>query len=133
MDGAPSTAEISRPFNLKYCLDAEYLQAAILLKRITNVESYDALTDEQLRVFLENKSKESENTITLASLDKIISNSLRMNMNDRDASSRMEGLFISYIMILRRNGLSWVPEKNQKVAVKHVLTAIRPYSLQKRI
>ena len=133
LQGSPSTTEISRPVNLKYCVDTEYLEAAILLKRIEGVSSYDALTDEKLRTFLKTKGEESTDVVTLGSLDILVRDNLRMNMNDNSAKSRMESLFISYIMLLRKHGLVWVQEKNQKVAVGHVLSAIRPLTLQRRL
>ena len=108
LEVAPSTAEIARPVNLKYCVEQEYLHTAALLGRIPDVSSYDALTDDQLRLFLEQKAKESSDTITLSMLDKIVHESLRMNMNDNNANSRMEALFVSYVILLRRHGLMWV-------------------------
>lgn len=50
-------------------------------------------------------------------------------MNDSDAISRVNNLFVSYLSILRRQGLSWVVEENQKVAVGYVLATIHPSTL----
>ena len=130
--GSPSTTEISRPVILKYCVDTEYIEAAILLRRIVDIASYDALTDDKLRNFLMTKGEESTDVVTLGSLDILVRDNLKMNMSDNSANSRVESLFISYIMLLRKHGLVWVREKSQKVAVGHVLSAIRPFTLQRR-
>lgn len=55
---------------------------------------------------------------------------LKMNMKDRSDKSRMQTLFTNHVSILRRNGLTWPLESNERVAVTHVLTAIRAKSLQ---
>lgn len=40
-------------------------------------------------------------------------------MKDKDAESRMEGLFINYVSILRLNGINLIFEKNEKLEVQH--------------
>lgn len=54
-------------------------------------------------------------------------------MTDKNARSRIEALFISYQSLLRRNGLQWLTKKNERVAVMHFLSTIRPLSLQSRL
>lgn len=69
----------------------------------------------------------------LSSLDKIVAKHLSRNTSDPSATSRMQGLFISYITLLRRNDLSWVVKEKPKVPVDHVLSAINPKSLWHRL
>ena len=45
----------------------------------------------------------------------------------------MECLFVAYHSLLRRNRVAWVIQDNQKAAVSHVLSAVRPISLQNRL
>lgn len=99
------------PISMKLYIDDGYLDSSIALGFIPGVSSIDDLTDEILRIFLEEKSSESKETLTLASVDSIVSKKLKMDMRDRSATSRMQGLFISYRTIQRDNGLSWVLEK----------------------
>lgn len=129
--GSISTEAI-RPVNLKYCVDPEYLESAIALGFI-EVISYDALSDSDLREHLNHKAEESQETATLDTLDDIVDRNLRMNMKDKFSKSRMESLFVSYHALLRRNGLSWLIEANARVAVYHVLLAIKPKILQDRL
>lgn len=49
--------------------------------------------------------------MNLASLTDIVSKELQMNMKDRDAKSRIQGLFINYIGIVRRNDLNRIIAK----------------------
>ena len=122
-----------KPVNLAYCLDPDYLDSAVELGFIPNATSMEELTEETLRKFLENKAVESKETITLSSLDALVKRQLRMNTKDPSAESRMQSLFISYRSLLRQNGLLWVLESSQKIAVQHVLSAIRPKSLCARL
>lgn len=86
---------------MKLCIDDGYLASSIALGFIPGVSSTDDLTDEILRKFLEATSSESKETLTLASLDSIVSKKLKMDLRDRSATSRMQGLFMSYHTILR--------------------------------
>lgn len=113
-------------------MNSEWLESVIDLGFIEKVTEYDNLTDDQLRTYLDSNVESSKDVITIDMLDKNLEDNMRMDMNDKDATSRIEKLFISYKSLLRRNGLPWVHEDNEKVAVYHVLSAICPESLQRR-
>ena len=99
------TAEPVRPLSLKYCVGSEQLQSALDLGFIEGVEDYYSLTDSDLRSFLEGKSQESRKNLTASGVEKLVESELLVDMSVRSASSRMELLFMSYISMLRRNGL----------------------------
>ena len=69
----------------------------------------------------------------MESLDAIVSRDLRMNMSTRNARSRMESIFIAYHGIISIHDVSWVNKENQKLAISHVLDAIRPIALKDRL
>lgn len=121
------------PVQLKFCLDVVWIESLIDLGFIDDVSSYETLTDDQLWTYLDKKSEESKETVTLDTLDDIVSKKLRIKISDSDAESRIENLFVSYHSLLRRHGLSWIIKDNQKIAVYHVLSAIRPESLRSRL
>ena len=127
-----TSSEAVWPANLKFCVDSEYLEFAIALGFI-EADDYDSLTDSVLRVHLEGKAKESVDSVTLEALDDIVERELKMDMNDKNARSPIETLFVSYHSILRRNGIAWLLDANQKVTVWHVLSAIRPKTLKDRL
>lgn len=71
--------------------------------------------------------------MTIDSLDKLVEDQLRIDMTDKDSRSRIENLFVSYRSLLRRNGLTWLTQDNEKIAVYHVLSAICPELLRVRL
>lgn len=54
-------------------------------------------------------------------------------MTDKDDWSRIKTLFFCYKSILRRHGLSWVTNDDERVAVYQVLSANRPETLRDRL
>ncbi|PXF46597.1 hypothetical protein BWQ96_03586 [Gracilariopsis chorda] len=83
------------PVNLKYCIDHEYVESAIALDLIPHVNSYNHLTDSNLKKYLDGNAEASQDSLTLESLDAIFDRELRMDMSDKSARSRMEALFIA--------------------------------------
>lgn len=47
--------------------------------------------------------------------------------------ARLQDLFASFHKIISRNNLNSIVNDNQKVAVQHVLSAIRPTSLREKL
>lgn len=109
------------------------MHSCIALGLLNEKATVADLTDTALRSYLENKAKESKDLITVDSLHCIVKEELKMNMADTSAKSRMDSLFISYLSHLRRNNLSWIAECNPKVALMHVLRAIKPKTLRERL
>ena len=126
------STEAVRPVNTKYWVDPEYFESAIALGFI-EATSYDELSETDLREHLDQNAQESLETITLETLDEIVDINLRMNMKDKNSKSRIESLFVSHHSPLRRKGLSWPIEANLKVAVYHVLSAMKPKVLHNRL
>ena len=102
---------------------------AISLGFLQGVEDYEGFSDETRREYMDHKAKQSKDAKTLESLDKLVSNELRMDMTDLYARSRIECFFVAYHSLLRCNGGAWVIQNNQNAAVSHVLSAVRPISL----
>lgn len=127
------TSEAIRPVELKFCVDAEWLESRIALGFLKEATDYATLTDDQVRAFLDKRCKESKKTVTLEQLDRIVAQKLRTNMGNRDAEARMEDLFTDYHTLLQRSGLGWLIKDNPKIAVYHVLSAIRPQNLADRL
>lgn len=47
--------------------------------------------------------------------------------------SRMEFLFLAYTKLMIINGLQWIPQRNQRMELPHVMGAIRPGQLRERL
>lgn len=54
-------------------------------------------------------------------------------MTDKDARSRIKNLFVSYRSLLSCNGLTWLNQGNEKIAVHYVISEIRTESLRVRL
>ncbi len=131
------STEPSCPVPLKFRVDNQWVRSAIDLGRIKSnrkpVTHYDELEDTTLREYLEGTAEAEKETMATASLDKIAAKSLRMEMHDDSAVSRMDELFIAYHALLSEHGLTVILQDNQKDAVGHVLSKIRPQRLQTRL
>lgn len=127
------TTEAVSLVNLKFCVDPEIIESALALGSIPDYSDYGTLTDAALLIYLEGKSQESKDSVNLDTLDNLVRTQLRMDMTDKNAKSRMEAFFMSYHKMLRMNGLAWLIKSNQRVSVYHVLSAIRPRTLQDRL
>lgn len=127
------TEEATTPVHLKYCVDGEWLESLLDLNLIEDVSTYEDLEDQVLRRYLETKAEEAKDVVTRDTLDKLVEEELRTDMKDKNARSRIETLFVSYRSLLRRHGVSWILKDNEKVAVSHVLSSIRPESLRVRL
>eukprot|EP00171_Calliarthron_tuberculosum_P003092 IDg3092t1 len=102
VDGVPAN-----PISLKFCVDSELILAAIGMGMLKTddgktIDEYDDLTDHQLRSFLEEKSKTSKDTLSMAALNILVKKTLRMDMRELDATTRMQALFMCYYTILGR-------------------------------
>eukprot|EP00171_Calliarthron_tuberculosum_P022654 IDg22654t1 len=130
--------EPPKPVSLRFCVDAAWLEAAVFMETFTNradepISSVNDITEEILRAFLDEKAKASKDNITIHTLEKYVSKSLRMDMSDECPKSRMANLFISYFVLLKKHGCEWVIESSPKIAVQHVMSKIRPQWLKSRI
>lgn len=127
------SGEATRPVYMVFCVDIEFINLLAALGLSTDVTGYDNLTDPVLRTYLESKSSESHEKVSLSGLDNNIKKELRMNMRNTNASSRTESLFIAYHTLLRQHGLVWLSEENQNVVVQHALSAVNPKKLRSRL
>lgn len=122
-----------KPVDLKFCVDEHYLILAIALDFIKKVESFEALTNERLRTYLAEEAEESKNAVIIESLDALVEKELNINMENKNARFCMQGLFVDYHSLLANQGLTWTLKGNQKLAVSHVMSAIKQVSLRERL
>lgn len=99
--------EAVRPVSLNYFVDVELLESNFDFGFIDEVDSHEDLDNETLRGYLDGKSKESQTSMTRSSL--------------------------ADLLILSRNGLKWIIEKNLNLTVQHLLNAVRSQSLKIRL
>lgn len=119
--------------SLKFSVDRDELESFTDCGFIEGVESYETLTDQCLRHYLESKVNIERSALTESAVDDILSKELRIHPYLRSCRARFELLFASYTKVLRRHGLKDVKDENTKRAVQHTLDAIRLTNLQKRL
>lgn len=109
----------------------EFLESNIALGFISDATDYKTITDDQVRSFLEGRRQASKTTVTLEPLDNIVTDKLRTDMKNNNATARMQDVFTSFQQqfLPVHNALKWINEDKPRVAVQHVLSAIRPQSL----
>lgn len=122
--------EASKPVVLKYCVDVDVLKSTLALGLNDSANDYDTINENALRQYLEKEAEDFRETLTLSGLDSIVRKDLKMDMKNKDARSRMKSLLIEYHTLLRRNGLYWLLEDKEKVAVQHVLSEIQSVKLR---
>lgn len=126
-----SQAEL--PVALNYCFDHKCIDSLLLFDFIPNASSYNDLKDTDLLNYLEYQDASSKTTRKVENLERIVKKDLRTDMRDDYAVSCMRNLFVSYHELLCRQGFGWVTEGNQKIAVQHVTSAVKPEALRTRL
>lgn len=64
------TTEATKSLQIKYCVNAEWLESLINLDFIFNVCSYDAINESQLEQYLTKNAEESKDLVNINSLAK---------------------------------------------------------------
>ena len=109
-----TTTEAILPMELKYCVDAQHFTSCIALGFIDNGTSFEDMTDKQLRAYLDKEAEDSKEAVTLEGLDELVARKLRMNMENKNGKSRMQGMFANYHSLLSQNGVKWIIDENPK-------------------
>ena len=100
-----------------------------MLGFISGAESYEDLQDADLQSPLETQARASKQAMTIYKLDRCVKEDLKTNMSDEDSVSRTRNLFISYHVLFRNHGATWVIKDNPKIAVRHITSTLRPEAL----
>jgi hypothetical protein len=97
------------------------------------IDTLDKLKEDHITAWLDKHREERTETWSLSNLDFLVSKSLNVKMQEKDIPSRLTTLFADYTTLLRNNGISWVIKEKPKISVGHIVSALRPTPLQKRI
>lgn len=114
-------------------MNTKWLKSLTDIGFIPYVTSYDDLSNDEPRTYLTKKAEESMDVVTIDTLDKLVEDQFCINVTDKNAHFCIESLFVSYQLLLRRNGLSWLTKDNERISVYHVLSATHPASLRTRL
>lgn len=83
--------------------------------------------------YLDNKAQESKDVVIEADLTIMFQAELRMKMSVKARKGRLKVIIMEYCSLFRTNGIKWVIEKTSKLAIRHVLSAVRPMQLCSRV
>jgi Reverse transcriptase (RNA-dependent DNA polymerase) len=131
---AQGNGRIGRPVSLAFSIDPSVLLSLVELQQFgAEVTKVESVTDSVLLTWLEKHRDLKKDGLSAAQVQAIIFKSLRMNMSEKDPEQRIIMLFADYKNILRVNGISWLVDKNPKMAVHHITEALKPSILRKRV
>lgn len=93
----------------------------------------DKLTSADPPSFVDKEAEESKDAVTGAELAATVQVALRMKMSVKFMNRRMKLLFMEYSSLLRTNDIKWGVNKTLEVAIRHVLSAVKPVRLRSRL
>jgi hypothetical protein len=119
---------------IKFSIELDLLLSLIELGQFTPaVDSIEKLNDTHIQTWLDKNREAKTDSLPFSRLYALVSKFLPIRMNEKDVAQRIVTLFADYTTWLRTHGLSWVIKEKPKVAVRHIIDALCPFPLQKRI
>jgi hypothetical protein len=115
-------------------VEASVLESLVELRLLgESTADVKDVTVEVVGRWLDSHREVKKDALSASQVTAIISRSLRLNFAEKDPEQRIIMLFADYSGLLWSNGLSWVLKEHPKMAVAHIVEAIRPATLQKRL
>jgi RNase H-like domain found in reverse transcriptase/Reverse transcriptase (RNA-dependent DNA polymerase)/Integrase core domain/Integrase zinc binding domain/Chromo (CHRromatin Organisation MOdifier) domain len=125
---------VGRAVSLQFSVDPSLLESLVDLRQLgEEIDTISKVTDESVQSWLDEHCELKKDTLSLSSVKTIIGKQLRINMAEKDTEQRVVILFADYTSLLRANGITWIIKQNPKVAVGHIVDALAPKMLQKRV
>lgn len=125
------TTEPVQPIKLRFCVSAEWMESAIQLSLIKDLEEISEVTHMTVRWYLDSITVENQKRLMLAGVDVLPDKELTMDMTEKSTQSMIESLFTSSLLIFRCNGLSWVRNRYSKTEIYHIIGTVRAKNIQK--
>jgi hypothetical protein len=122
------------PVSLSFSIDASLLASLVDLRQLGDeIDTVEKVTDNLLQCWLDANCDIKKDGFSAAQVLTLVSKRLRINMSEKDLEQRIVMLFTDYSSLLRMHGLSWLIKEHPKVAVWHIVDALKPNALQARI
>lgn len=112
--------------NIKFDVDAEWIELLISLRCREGVTDYETWTDEMIPKYVQEELKESKEAVQPNSLEDTIPQKTSYNYVGFEWEIRNVQLFVLYHIILKRDGFKWLLQENQNVVVYNDLSAVQP-------
>ena len=131
---AQDNGTIGRPVSLTFSIDPHVLESLVDLRQFgADIVAVANVTDEILQTWLEKNGEIKKDSLSFSKVQAIVSRSLRINMSEKDPEQRIIMLFSDYQSLLRNSGMSWLVNDNPKMACSHIMDALKPTVLSKRV
>lgn len=112
--------------NIKFDVDAEWIELLISLRCREGVTDYETWTDEMIPKYVQEELKESKEAVQPNSLEDTIPQKTSYNYVGFEWEIRNVQLFVLYHIIHKRDGFKWLLQENQNVVVYNDLSAVQP-------
>jgi hypothetical protein len=131
---AQDNGTIGRPVSLTFSIDPHVLESLVDLRQFgAEVDTVANVTDAVLLTWLEKNGEIKKDSLSSSKVQAIVSRSLRINMSEKDPEQRIIMLFSDYRSLLRHSGMGWLVNENPKMASSHIIDALKPSTLSKRV
>jgi hypothetical protein len=115
-------------------VDPDLLLSLVELAQFgSDVDSLENLSDNHITEWLRPYRDTKADKKSLTCVDTLVAKGLHIRMPDKNIAQRIMTLFADYSTLLRSNGILWVVKEKPKVAARHMVEAMRPRPLQKRL
>jgi hypothetical protein len=122
------------PVSLSFSIDASLLASLVDLRQLGDeIDSVEKVTDDTVQRWLDAKCEIKKDGLSAAQVLTLVSKKSHINTSEKDPEQRIVMLFTDYSSLLRMHGLSWLIKEHPKVAVWHIMDALKPKSLQARV
>jgi hypothetical protein len=125
---------IGRPVSLRFSIEPSVLHSLVDLRQLgESIDHISKVTDMVIETWLDAYADFKRDTLSASGVKSIVEKNRRMNMAEKYVEQRVVTLFADYMSLLRTNGLAWLTKENPKVAIEHIIEALRPKQLLKRV
>ena len=132
MQDLQATGASARLLSLKAFVDRDLILSLIHMGSF-DATTYDALTDKELRVFLQEKCSAELAAMTKDDLASVVRTAVRMKEYESDPGLRITNLFTDYLTFLRSRNWESLVQDDVPTAVDHIVSLLKPWCFEKAI
>jgi len=130
---AQSQGSTMQPVSVVASVKFELLKAWVALKTFPGISSVDKLSDDILLTWLKTQDQVTVDTCSVEELNTAVKKKVFMKLKEPDPTMRVMNVFTDYLMLLSERKMDSFVDENPKLAIQHIVTALRPLALQEKI
>jgi hypothetical protein len=117
------------PATLVSCIDPDLLENLVCLEEIEGWTDADEVVDADLDEWMKKSLDEVAKLTTTDDIAAMVQRKVRTHMQEKDSTMRINQLVSDYLTLSREQGLTLV-EDQPKLAIKHLLSVVKPAQLK---